>query len=390
MKKKIVILLYIIFSVIYSLSIFAFRINFIYNGRYYSNIKVIDTKMETLDKPFYPMREVDQSQVHRLMLNSLEQSRLSTLQYVGDSMIFNNVIIKLLYNGKYKKYYIFDRDSGIKILFGLDGFNSIYLFSVNNFGDLEISKFDYFASAFSVKLLLKKFTGKIYKKETQKKKIGLNFTERNKEYDKLIQKLSNKSLDDVIHFLKKHIELNFDILPDNQIDSDWVNPVDLYFYRKGNYKSIAFFYYYTLKKLGYNIRSYLVCDLVKRKPEEIDIVYTKDPRKRLQLETQYNNVLNTSDIITKYYHNKPPDVFFYYPPKVKDSIFLITVQDKKKWLYTTGTKWVDAGLFSPKEACTDYMKGGYYYAYILQDENILNNYKLNESAIKWSVVYPDK
>ncbi|MCK4796300.1 MAG: hypothetical protein KAT05_02900 [Spirochaetes bacterium] len=398
LQKKITVLIFFLFPLFLASS--NFKIYFIYKDKDYY-IAPIEKKDNPI-KAFNALKVIDQSQTHRVLLSSLEKSRLMSLFYVGDKYEFNDVEVMLKYN---QKYQIRDKSTGFKVMFGIGKYDSIVLHSAVNFGDKKFDITDKLASTFAIKLLLKKMTGKFKKKDIVINDQTLPDVEINKEYEKFIEQLRRLKKAEIFKYLIKYINLNFQLEAETGITEDWVHPANLFFYKKGDYKSFAFFYYYTLKQLGFKVRSYLVSYIVKKEKEEINRMYqlfkkkyknNNDLIKIQELELQYKYVNPSSHLKNFSYDYKhlkstrPSIMFYYYPPDFKFSIFLVAVEINEKWIYTTGDKWVDAGIYKAERICAHYAKNGCYYAYIEKDFAILNNLSFSEKEILWDVFYDVK
>lgn len=377
-----------------------FEIYFIYKGNDYF-VSPISNEAISID-PFDALKEIDQSQVHRLLLTSLEKSRLSSLFYVGEKFVYNNIELELINNDKFQ---IHDMIEGYKIIFSIGKkYDNIIIESSLNFGTKDFNITDKLATSFTVKYLLRRMINKItIKKDVKMDNMGQQDSKVSGEYNKFIDELKLYDPADAFNYITKYTELNFSITPKKNILEDWVNPVNLYFYKEGDYKSLAFFYYYSLKQAGFKVRSYLVTDLIRKNEEDID--YLKDlfnkkfkpseNLKRIQeLELQYKHVnpnTNIKNFFDDYLYTKlkrPASIFFYYPPKFEESVFLITVELNDKWIYTVGNKWIDADIKNnPERTCAHYSRNGCYYTYIEKDFAILNNYPLDEKDIIWDLFY---
>lgn len=394
-KKIIIISIVLILPVLLIFS--QFKTYFIYKDHWYN--LAINNATDRKIEPFNALKEIDQSQVHRVLLTTLEKSRLASLLYVGDKYEFNDVEISLTYN---QEYSIKDKYNGFKILFTIGDYDSIVVLSAVNFGEKDFDILDKFASTFTVKTLIRKMTGKIEKKVEAIKNEVVEYSRIEKEYNNFLDELRKIKKSKIFEKLRKYIELNFQLEMNKRITEDWVNPANLYYYKKGDHKSFAFFYYYTLKHLGFKVRSYLVSELIKKDKSEIDKMYrlfskkkkTTDDLARIQkLEREYK-YLNPSRNLKHFLYDykkknytKPSAIFFFYPPDFQSSIFLISVEIDNKWLYTTGNHWIDAGIYKPERTCAHYARNGCYYSYIEKDFMILNNQVISEKDILWDVFY---
>lgn len=489
MKKIYVILFFI------GISIFIypqFLVEFTYKGQWY-NIGIHNNKPIKV-QAFYALEHVEASLIYRILLTGIEKSRLLSLQYVGDKYDFNNVGIELINTDT---YLIRDKFYSFYIVFSLGEYDSIVIHSAINFGSKDFTILDQMASAFAVKDLMRKMTGKIlpksdlprflskeqfdditynlkikkiaseieayefekhfinkitdfdkrklfenaYKKselyqkyilinnvayedqlaisklisqlqinflheiyrlrdnkyklisylkteqadrarkilDQQKYKYSRNFDneEQKAEYLNFIKKLKGKDKEEIFTYLMKYVNLNFQIEQSRAIDTDWIKPYELFYNKQGDYKSIAAFYYFTLKELGFEVESYFVVPLLKK--DKLTITKEMEYRgsKEQILRIKYNNV-NKNDNI---------NIFKYFPPVLIDAVYLVAVKYKNKWMYTTGNKWIRKAIYNPARTCYDYSSNGCYYTNIINDQRIKNNESFRESEIIWSVFF---
>jgi hypothetical protein len=393
MKKNIFLLL---FLVVFLSKIFtAEEIYFIYKSKDY--FKKIINKKEIPIEPFNALKEIDQSQTHRVLINNMEKSILSSLFYIGDSYKFNNVKIFL----KDINYYqIIDYDDNTSLSFSLGKYNNIILLSVIKFDNTkDVGILDKLASTFFLKSKLIKISGKL-KVENNEKKEENKLTDLNiiEEYQKFIDNLKKLSSKEKIDYLTKYVKLNFELSVNNDITTNWTNPANLYYYKKGDYKSCAFFYYYSLKSVGLPVRAYLINHLERKNQDDIEKmadIFKERKHDMVQwIEMEYKNVNSRTNLIefSDNYVNsklrKPPDIFFYKPPVFEKSIFLIAVEIDNRWLYTTGINWIDANIRIPERACAHYARNGCYYANFDNDFDIMNNIALNKDEFIWNIFYP--
>lgn len=354
--------------------------------------------------PFDAIMELDQDQKHKLLLSSLEKSRLTSLLFVGDSYEFNNVEIKLNNKGDNQEniYQILDKLSGFSVTFSLGDYDNIILHSAINFQDKEFNIIDKIASSLAVKSLLKKMTGTISKEVESIDERKIKNTEILASYEEFINQLKYLNKEEIFSQLKNYVNLNIRLTGKTGITSEWMHPANLYFYKKGDYKSIAFFYYYTLKRLGFNVAAYIVSDLIKKDKDEVENLYklfskkyknNEDLAKIQNIESNYKYV--DSSYILKYQpyekeYSRPSNVYFYLPPDFKNSIYLVAIEINNKWLYTTGDKWIDANITTSDRTCAHYSKNGCFYSYIDKDIIFLNNLPFTEKDITWKIFYDVK
>lgn len=366
------------------------------NIRY--NLRPIENKEYKIEM-FDAVKEVDQPLKHRIMLSTLEKSKLFSLFYVGDKYEFNSIEIMLVDLNKYQITY---KTTGIKIIFSIGEYDSIVLHSALNFGEKEIDKVDKIASSLTIKILLKMLTGIIEKKESFKSSININDTKIIEEYNDFLNQLKKLSRQEIFNYLKNYIDINFQITGKKNIKEDWIHPAKLYFYKSGDYKSFALFYYYTLQKLGFKVRSYFVSDLIRKQKNDLDDMYelfskkykdNKDLEDIRILESEYHHI-NSSTNLTSFIntfktdkHGQPPAVYFYYPPDFDSAAFIVAFELNDRWLYTTGENWIDAGIYTPERVCDHYTRGGCYYSYIMNDMILLNNQPIIEDSIEWDIFF---
>ncbi|MBN2547468.1 MAG: hypothetical protein JXB50_16810 [Spirochaetes bacterium] len=377
-------------------------ITFLHKGRYYevSPFERKDINIETFD----PLKIIDQSQKYRLILSSLEKSRLASLFFVGDKYEFNDVQLELIDTTVYK---ITDKLNYLSIKFSTGKYDNIIINSAINFGRKEFNDTDKIATSLTVKYLLKKMTGKLERVENKITNRGLSKPQIDKEFKKFLDELKTQKPGDIIYYLTKFAELNFELdLSNKNLTDEWTNPVDLYFYKKGDYKSFAFFYYYVLKEIGYSVKLYLVAPLIKRDEKELNELYeifinkkNKDYIYKVQeLEQEYERVDSKKilkDFSDNYYESmkqRPAPIFFYKPPDFNSAVLITAVKINEKWMYTTGNKWISTEIINPDRICYHYSGGICYYSQIINDiidTIIFNNLPFTERDldILWDVYY---
>ncbi len=376
MKKKITIFI-LIFILALELMNAEITITFIYKGRYFQ-VSPVESKDFNIDT-FDPLKIIDQSQKYRLILTSLEKSRLASLFYVGDSYDFNDVELQLINTDTYK---IKDKLNNLSVKFIIGKFDNIIINSAINFGNKEFNDTDKIASSLTVKYLLKKMTGKLESVENKITNKGLSDVQINKEFKEFLNELKKLKQDEIVYYLAKYSELNFELnLSNRKLTEEWVNPVDLYFYKKGDYKSFAFFYYYVLKEIGYSVKLYLVTPLVKKDEKELNELYelfinkkSKDFIYKVQmLEQQYDRV-DAKKVLKDFSENyddsmkkRPYPIYFYRPPLFDSAVLITAVQLNNKWIYTTGNRWVNTDIINPDRICYHYSGGVCYYYQIVND-----------------------
>ena len=399
-KKNFFVLIFLLISIYFINT--QLRIAFQYkdlndpNKTIYYVLEPIDNKSIDIP-PFDSLMEIDETFKNKFLLSSLEKSRLTSLFFVGDKYEFNNIEIRLKYDDLYQ---IMDKTTGFSVSFSLGYYDNIILHSAVNFNDKEFNIIDKLASSLAVKKLLEKMTGTIKSKKDIIETNKIQNSDILEAYENFINQLKYlQNQEEIFSQLKTYVKLNFRITGKTNITTRWTHPADLYFYKKGDYKSIAFFYYYTLKRLGFNVATYLVSELIKKDKDELDELYllfskrnktTKDLTMIQNIESEYKYVNPASTlkhISYKSKYSKPSRIFFYKPPDFKSSIFLTAVQINNRWIYTTGDKWIDEGIYTSERTCAHYSRDGCYYAYINNDFIFLNNVPFTEKDVLWDIFY---
>ncbi len=433
LQKKIMIFMFLIISSV----IFAqISVQMIHKDSYHF-LDVYENKSIPIETGFNLLRTVDKTQTHRVILNSIEKSRLNSLLFIGDSFSFNNQIIM-------KKspvlYSIKDLLAKVEIDFSLGSYDDIILHSYVNFYNIryntykDIDEYDKIASGMAVKLLLDKLTGTLSTKpdlplvlqsaEYEKIKFDLagdndfrvmenSFIVRNtKEYylrqnltgseevelrrvlDKVRFEFSKRYTDtekmkmyydfveqlkeygtteDIFDKLQKFVNFNFMIIDEYSIDSDWTNPYDLFYNKKGDYKSIAFFYYYTFNQMDIDCQGYFVTPLTRKQIPD-NVRYSLEHQNAMLMEKKINPISNL-------------DLRKYKEPEFSKAVFLITIQYNKKWIYTTGNKWVFSDILSMDRVTAHYSRNGCYYSVFKDEKLIINNIPINPDSIRWDVFF---
>ncbi|HOF00547.1 MAG TPA: hypothetical protein PK385_01125 [Spirochaetota bacterium] len=214
---------------------------------------------------------------------------------------------------------------------------------------------------------------------TINKKSGSKNIEREKILNKFINQLKNQNVDKVFEYLAKFVRLNVSVsISKNNICSNWITPSDLYYFKKGDKKSVALFYYYILNKLGYRVRAYLVTDMGKKSYEDVAKEKKLSANDRQSLDSLYNQV-------NPKYNRE--EVLRYYHPKFEDSVFLVALESNGKWIYTTGEKWIDGNILKEDRVCVDYMKKSCYYTYLPNVEYFIGALPLMKSDIVWDIFF---
>jgi len=345
-------------------------------------LKLLEKKEVIIDSPFNAYKEVDISQQYRITLNYFEKSRMKSLTFVGDKIEFYNIELKYVENNKYS---ISDKIENVKVYFRIGEYDTIEILSALKFNK-QLDKTDKIATVMLVKNLFVKLNGDFEEKKasTHEKLLDTQMDKVN-AYIKFIKELSLLGRTDAFNYLKRFVFLNFKLTLDYKIDSNFMAPEELFYKKEGNYRSIAYFYYHTLKELqreghhNFNVKSYLVTDLRKRGDKEIYRIEHLKQSEKEHLEREYrfvNTVYNLEELVD------------YNPPYFSKATYIVILEDRKKWLYTTGDEWITAEVSRPERVCTSYMRKGCYYTLIRNDE--LHISPLKEDEIVWEVFYDTK
>ena len=107
--KKLLLLIFL-FTLFFIPIASAYQIYFLYKSLYFY-VSPIDTRDIPIDS-FNALKEFERAQIHRLLLDSLEKSRLASLFYVGDKYEFNQVEIELIYTDLFK---IKDKSNNLEV-----------------------------------------------------------------------------------------------------------------------------------------------------------------------------------------------------------------------------------------------------------------------------------
>ncbi len=430
MKKILFVIL--LFSLNFTYIFCEFSIEILYQNRY-RILRLKDTKEIELETPYNALKDIDASQTHRVMLTSLEKSRLYDLQYVGNKSVFNNVETSLIDTELYR---ITDLTNNFKIDFSIGQYDSIAIHHFFKFENSISTTLDKIATVMTVKTLIKQSNTNLISLDIPKRiekgafeiKILKNLTDSEKKFMYRIYKLSdskeyyvlrtvfisdenkdtiNRILTKVnfsasesfdnsekiklfnnfvdhlktmpkiesFRFLENFIELNIEVVPDNNIMNKWTLPYDLYYNKKADYKSITYFYYIVLKELGFNVDGYLITKLMPRQPGS----YSTKTDGYLDEQKLYNNINSNDNDIERVIRN-------YYPPIFEDSIFLIACQNENgMWLYNVGTRWVKSGVYGKSErVCAEYSRRGCYF-WKIDDKRI--DYITTKENARWQIFY---
>lgn len=211
------------------------------------------------------------------------------------------------------------------------------------------------------------------------KKSGIKNIEREEILNKFINQLKNQDGDKIFEYLAKFVSLNVSItMSKNNIYSYWISPGDLYYFKKGDKKSVALFYYYILNKLGYKVRAYLVSDMEKKSGDDVEKEKKMSTNDRQILDSLYNQV-------NPKYNRE--EVLRYYHPEFENAVFLVALEDNGKWIYTTGEKWIDGNILREERVCVDYMKKSCYYTYLPNVEYFIGALPLMKYDIIWDIFF---
>jgi hypothetical protein len=396
---------------------------------------LIDKKDIKLEIPYNAVDDIDSVQYYRITLSAFEKARIINLKYVGNKISFNNVEISCINEDIYS---VKDIGNSYKIDFMIGELDSIQILTCLDFNEKGIDLYDKIATVILVKNLLKIFNNnpekdikvpdmidktkfeneiinrikrpddilfmyKIYILDSKTNTYiltdlgktteitdeikmimdnvnyqeggSLYIKERAEAYLNFINQLKSIDKKSVFDYLKRYIELNFQIT----FAKDFLSPYDLFHSREGNTKSIAYFYYFTLKNLDMEVKSYLVTEMKKRKPEDVIRIKNLKDIEADESFIEYKNVR------PDYNHLLLLD---YYPPDFNASVYLVTLKIKKNWIYTTGEKWVDEQIFTPERCTTAYTKKGCYYSLIVKDD--VYNSPLKPDDIIWDLFFDSK
>ncbi len=364
-------------------------VSFSYRGNYYTLTPIIGSDLSLLN-PYNPLREVDRSQTHRILLSTLEKSRLTSLNFVGEVYEFNNISIRRLINGVFE---IKDINSGYKAQFSIGNYDSIQIHTVTRHINNTEDTIDKLATLFMVKKLLVIMTAGVEAEVLPVQEQTDDFLLKQEHYRRFLEPLKNRPRSSIPQFLFTFISINITVTLSSSINSDWTNPIDLYYEKKGDYKSVAFFYYYTLKQLGFDTVAYLVTPLTLRNDEQLLDLYRKSRTAPNEIEGLYARI-NPDNNVTRIISNNRrgnvvfPQIYYYNPPVFNNSTLIVTVKTDDRWIYSTGGRWIDNGILSQERVCADYSPDGCYYSRVRNDNDIFNNVTLRERDYSWDIFYP--
>lgn len=175
--------------------------------------------------------------------------------------------------------------------------------------------------------------------------------ERIEAYENFIKQLASYGdAREIFEKLVQFVSININAVEDYNIASDWIKPYNLLYTRKGDYKSIAFFYYHTFKRLGLNSEAFFVTPLVKKEKQD----FTKD----ISWEEIENDLIKHNISVSTNLNIKK-----YEYPDLSDTRLLVAFKYKDYWLYTSGVKWTETYLQDKNadRVTADYSKNGCYY-----------------------------
>lgn len=175
--------------------------------------------------------------------------------------------------------------------------------------------------------------------------------ERIEAYEDFIKQLASYgNAEEIFEKLVQFVSVNISTIEDYDIENDWIKPYNLLYTRKGDYKSIAFFYYHTFKRLGLDSEAFFVVPLEKKEKQD----FTKDISwEEVENELiKHNIAVSTNLNIRKYEY-----------PNFTDSRLLVAFKYKNSWRYTSGTQWIETGLKNKtgERTTAHYSKNGCYY-----------------------------
>lgn len=435
--KKILIITYIL-AVIFSLHSYL-KVEILYNNTYYK-LKSIDKRSIRIQQ-LKTYRFIGKEQMHRIILNTTEKSRLESLLFTGDNYTFNEINLKKIDSYTYK---ITNTITEISFEFSIGSYDSIIIHTALNFDnknntESQFNLLDKLASAVAVKDLLDKMKGDIEPRsdiprfiEHEKFKLLLieidnesdktflesmytlnstkshyylspyitsidqnkirqvlteadfSFTQhysenqRKEAYERFVNQLAELSQEDAFKHLVNFVNLNIKITNKSSITSKWTHPIDIYYLKEGDYKSVTLFLHHTLISSGFETKAYFINPLMKRDFDNTNELQNYKGNNKTQLLLKYKYVDT--------YANINPTVFF--PPDHKNSTFITTVKIEDKWLYTTGDRWIDNGIRSSERCCYDYEDGGCYYSELTDIDHLLKNIPLNSNFFFWKVFFP--
>jgi hypothetical protein len=181
--------------------------------------------------------------------------------------------------------------------------------------------------------------------------------ERIEAYENFIKQLASYgNSEEIFEKLVQFVSVNITAVEDYDIHSDWIKPYNLLYTRKGDYKSIAFFYYHTFKRLGLNCEAFFTVPLEKKEKQD----FTKDISwEEIENELIKHNIdVSTNLNIKKYKY-----------PEFADARLIVAFKYKKSWRYTSGVQWIQTDLQDKtgERITAHYSKNGCYYMKLNED-----------------------
>jgi hypothetical protein len=175
--------------------------------------------------------------------------------------------------------------------------------------------------------------------------------ERIEAYENFIKQLASYGdAEEIFEKLVQFVSINISAIEEYDIESDWTKPYNLLYVRKGDYKSIAFFYYHTFKRLGLDCEAFFVVPLEKKEKQD----FTKDISwEEVENELIKNNIAVSTNLNIKKYKY----------PKFADARLLVAFKYKDTWSYTGGVEWINTDLKNKtgERTTAHYSKNGCYY-----------------------------
>ncbi len=175
--------------------------------------------------------------------------------------------------------------------------------------------------------------------------------ERIEAYENFIKQLASYgSEEEIFEKLVQFVSINISAIEDYDIHSDWIKPYNLLYTRKGDYKSIAFFYYNTFKRLGLNCEAFFTVPLEKKEKQDFTKVLSWE-------EIENELIKHNIDVSTNLNIKK------YKYPEFADARLLVAFKSKNSWRYTSGVEWIQTDLHdrTGERITAHYSKNGCYY-----------------------------
>jgi hypothetical protein len=407
------------------------KIFLIYKDFEYNLIPVSAKEIET--SGINILKEIDDYQRHRIILETSEKMKLSGLSYVGDKLELNGIEISLIYADTYQIKYPADK---ITLKFSIGEKSELLLKTALNYKissklkdyktvkteksemdkSLNFDAMDIIASSVYVKELLRRMIMlPDMSREEKKSPSEISPELVNEQYEKFIENLVKMDKTEILKSITKFIEYNIRTSGAGKVTEKWTTPAALYFFKEGDYKSIALFYYNTLKRIDeintkknkpksslFNPKPYFAIALEKKNKADADTilnVFTNkyksiDDMNRIQaLEMQYKRVVLNEELNynpDRPSFSKPQNIYFYKAPELSASTFLVAINIEDGWIYTTGEKWVNPKLSLPERCPAHFFGNGCYYTLVEKDYALISNQPIDEKDILWNVFYSTK